>query len=330
MKFNQFRNIAAIADLGSLRAAARHIGLAQPALTRSVQELEHELGIQLFERRARGMTLTPTGEAFVRRVKNVLTEVRRAREEIDQLHGGASGSVAAAMSIMPHLAILPRLLRTFRLKYPKIELRIIEGQYPAVESDLRDGNLDFYVGPPPERRLTPGLIADKLFDNERKIFCRKGHPLVGAKSLRQLVDAEWLTTSITYSAEKELSDLFEQYQLPMPRLALRSQSALTMMVSLANSDLLAMIPKQWAEFPFTASVFSIIDIREPLVKSPPIVMIKRAGLPLTPAAEFLADLVRRQGSKSNSGSPPTLPNRFDKRRLGLHRRTKPSKRNITK
>ena len=92
MKFNQLRDVVAIAERGSLRAAARHLALAQPALTRSVHELERELGVPLFERRARGMILTPMGEAFVRRASAVLSEVRRARDEVEQLHGGTRGT----------------------------------------------------------------------------------------------------------------------------------------------------------------------------------------------------------------------------------------------
>ena len=88
------RDVVAISERGSLRAASRHLQLAQPALTRSVQELERELGVPLFERRARGMILTPMGEAFVRRASAVLSEVRRARDEVEQLHGGTRGRVA--------------------------------------------------------------------------------------------------------------------------------------------------------------------------------------------------------------------------------------------
>ena len=292
MKLNQLRNMVAIAERGSLRAAARDLGLAQPALSRSVQELEHELGVQLFERRARGMVLTPMGLAFVRRASNVMTEVRRAREEIDQLGGGTGGNIAAAMSIVPHLAIAPHILRPFRKRYPNVELLLIEGLYPTVESRLKDGSIDFYVGPPPEQKMAPELISELLFENERKIFCRKGHPLAGAKSLRELANSDWMTTSVTYNAARELNDLFSSHKLPMPRLALRSQSALTLMISLANSDVLAMVPKQWVDFPFTVGAFETIDIGE-LPPPPPIVLIKRGGLPLTPAADFLVDLVRR-------------------------------------
>ena len=223
MKLNQLRNMVAIAERGSLRAAARDLGLAQPALSRSVQELEHELGVQLFERRARGMVLTPMGLAFVRRASNVMTEVRRAREEIDQLGGGTGGNIAAAMSIVPHLANAPHILRPFRKRYPNVELLLIEGLYPTVESRLKDGSIDFYVGPPPEQKMAPELISELLFENERKIFCRKGHPLAGAKSLRELANSDWMTTSVTYSAARELNDLFSSHKLPMPRLAFRSQ-----------------------------------------------------------------------------------------------------------
>jgi LysR family transcriptional regulator, regulator of abg operon len=192
MKLNQFRNIIAINERGSLRAAARYLGLAQPALSRSVQELEHELGVQLFERRARGMTLTAMGEVLVRRAGNVMTEVRRAREEIEQLDGGTSGTVAAAMSIAAHLAIVPKMLPPFRARYPNVDLRLIEGVYPTVEAGLKDASIDFFVGPSPERNLAPELVVEKLFNNKRTILCRKGHPLAAAKSLRDLAGADWL------------------------------------------------------------------------------------------------------------------------------------------
>jgi DNA-binding transcriptional LysR family regulator len=307
MKLNQFRNIMAIAERGSLRAAARHLGLAQPALSRSLQELEQELGVELFQRQARGMTLTPMGETLIRRAGNIMMEVRRAREEIEQLNGSTSGHVAAAMSIIPHLVIMPHLLRPFRARYPRVELRLVEGLYPTVEPVLRDGTIDFYVGPPPERNLAPELVSEKVFDNKRTIFCRKGHPLAGAKSLAELANAEWLTTSITYNANEELGALFVRHRLPMPKLALRSQSALTMIVSLANSDLLAMLPAQWSSFPLTANALVTIDIGE-LLPAQPTVIIKRSGFPLTPAAEFLLDLVRRhqeQAVKSTARAKST-------------------------
>src|SRR5215470_13288605 len=186
MKFSQMRDVVAIAERGSLRAAARHLSLAQPALTRSIHDLERELGIPLFERRARGMILTPMGEAFVRRASAVLSEVRRARDEVEQLHGGTHGRVVAGLSLAAHVALLPKALRPFRARFPNVQLHIMEGWYPTMEAAVSDGSVDFYVGPQPERPPSAGLVQNKLFDNVRIILGRRGHPLGRARSLREL------------------------------------------------------------------------------------------------------------------------------------------------
>jgi DNA-binding transcriptional LysR family regulator len=292
MKFNQLRDITAIAERGSLRAAARHLAIAQPALTRSVHELERELGAPLFERRARGMILTPMGEAFVRRANAVLSEIRRAREEVEQLHGGTHGRVVAGLSLAAHIALLPAALKPFRKRYPQVQLHLIEALYPTLEARLKDGSVDFYVGPQHERPPSSELVQEHLFDNTRIVLGRRGHPLAGARSLKELTGAEWATTSVTFKAEEELRDLFEQHGLPAPRLALQSQSALTLMVALANSDLLTMVPVQWTEFVAVSKSLAPIPVKE-VFPAPSIVTVRRAGLPLTPAAELLLDLLRR-------------------------------------
>lgn len=292
MKFNQLRDITAIAERGSLRAAARHLAVAQPALTRSVHELERELGVPLFERRARGMLLTPMGEAFVRRANAVLSEIRRAREEVEQLHGGTHGRVVAGLSLAAHIALLPASLKPFRKRYPQVQLHLIEALYPTLEAGLKDGSVDFYVGPQHERPPSSELVQEQLFDNTRIVLGRRGHPLAGARSLKELTGAEWATTSVTFKAEEELRALFEQHGLPTPRLALQSQSALTLMVALANSDLLTMVPVQWTEFVAVSKSLAPIPVKE-VFPAPSIVTVRRAGLPLTPAAELLLDLLRR-------------------------------------
>ena len=293
MKFSQMRDVVAIAERGSLRAAARHLSLAQPALTRSIHELERELGVPLFERRARGMILTSMGEAFVRRASAVLSEVRRARDEVEQLHGGTRGRVVAGLSLAAHVALLPSALKPFRARYPQVQLHLIEGWYPTLEAGLKDGSVDFYVGPQHERAPSAELVQEHLFDNTRIVLGRRGHPLGRARSLRDLIDSEWATTSVTFKAEEELRELFEQHELPAPRLVLQSQSALTLMVALANSDLLTMVPIQWTQFAAVSQSLAPIRVRE-IFPAPSIVTVRRAGLPLTPAAEFLLDLMRRQ------------------------------------
>ena len=301
MKLHHLRNLLAVAEQGSLRAAAREMGIAQPAVTRSIQELERELGVPLFERRARGVVPTVMGEAFIRRAKSVDNELSRARDEIAQLRGLTHGNVRVALSMAPHMALLPYALRPFRLRYPEVRLDIIDAVFPTVAGEMTGGAIDCYIGPLPET-LPDGLIVEQLFANTRVILGRKGHPLAHAKSLRELADAQWATTSITTQAEYELGPLFMQHQLPEPKLVLQAHSALTLIVSLLHSDLLAMAPVQWTDFSLTKDALQTIEVTETL-EAAPICLIQRGGLPLTPAAEHFCDLLRRAVVHLGAGKP---------------------------
>jgi DNA-binding transcriptional LysR family regulator len=303
MKLAQITDMIAIVEHGSLRAAARRLGVPQPALTRSVRALEKELGVTLFERETRGMTLTSSGELFHRRAHVIVSELRRAREELAQDRGDDTGEIVAAMSIMPHLGMLPRALPVFRKRYPRVRLRLIEGLFPHVESRLRNGSIDFYLGAGPQTAPAPGLKVERLFENTRAVVARKGHPLAAARSLRQLVDAEWAVTSINYNAEDDLRGLFAGHKLAPPRVTLQASSTLSLMIGLLHSDLLALLPTQWNEFDLTRDALVRVPIREQL-EAPVAVLIRRPDLPLTPAAQFFCDVMGRYAPKASPIRPP--------------------------
>lgn len=307
MRFNQLRDFLAVAERGSLRAAARHLDLAQPTLTRSIHELERELGATLFERQSKGMTLTPTGEILRRRATSVTSEMRRIKEEIDQLRGNTQGKVTVCLSSVPHIALLPHALGAFRQRYPDVHLDVFDGLFPGTEAALKEGSVDCYFGPVPTS-VASHFVVEKLFDNTRVILCRNGHPLQNARSLKELVDAHWLGTSITPKAEDELGPLFASHGLPAPHLVMQAHSALTFVVSAVYSDVLLMLPVQWTQFELTRNMLRRIDVAEPLL-APPISLVTRAGLPLTPAAEYFCDMMRRAAEHmrrdAEHGIPPS-------------------------
>lgn len=313
MKLHHLRDFLAVAEQGSVRAAARKMGTAQPSVTRSIRELERELGVHLFERHARGVVLTTMGDAFLRRATSIKNELALAKDEIDQMRGLSHGTVRVALSMVPHLALLPYALQLFRRQYPDVHLDVIDAVFSTVGAEVLDGSIDCYVGPLPEV-LPDGLVTEKLFDNTRCIIGRRGHPLTRATSLRELVDAEWITTSITAKSEHELGPLFAQHGLPPPKLVLQAHSALTLMVSIISSDLLTMLPVQWTTFELTKDAFQTIKVRETL-PAPPICIVRRGALPLTPAAEYFCDMMRRavqhrvpsNASKSNAKKVAQMP-----------------------
>jgi len=298
MKLAQLRHVITVARFGGLRRAARHLGIAQPAITKSIRDLEHELGATLFERSARGMVATPIGEAFIRRCVAAQLELERAQAEVQQLKGIGAGTVSIALSTAPHVSMLPRVLGPFQRKYPDVRLRITEGLFPVVEADIRSGAIDFYVGPLPEDKLGGEYQSEKLFDNQRVVLGRRDHPLGHATSLKDLVGARWVATSVTINSEAELFPLFEQHGLPNPIITIYAQSALSMITVAASSDVLAMLPRQWLAFSQASGLLTHIPIREQ-ISAPAICMVSRTNLPLTPVAEYLSDLFRRAALNAN-------------------------------
>ena len=295
-KLHHLRDFVAIARSGSARSAARSLGLTQPALTRSLQELEIELDAGLFERHARGMTLTAAGDRFLVRAQAALEEVRRGFEEVAQAQGRMQGSVAVALSSAVVLAMLPAACAAFRRECPDVRLRVAESLFPAAEPRLRDGRLDFYMGPRPDSGLGNGYRVELLFGNERQVVGRKGHPLRQARSIEALLDAEWIVTGLHERIEEEFEEQFTALGLRAPKSAIVAESMLALLSLLATGDGLAFLPRQWTETPLLRGLVEPIAVAEPL-SGPDIVQVARAKLPLTPAAERLSTLLRRAAGK---------------------------------
>ena len=305
MKLNHFRDVVAVVERGSLRSAARHVGVTQPAITRSIRELENELGATLFERRSTGMVLTPIGEAFFRRAAGIQSEVQRVRDEIEQLKGKGVGIVSIGLSTLSHIALLPRVIGPFQRRFPNVRLRIAEGMFPAIERDLQEGTIDFYVGPLASEGQPAELLAEQLFENRRLVFGRRDHPLAGATSLAELNGARWVTGALTLISEDELAPLFVRRGLPLPTIGVSGQTLLSMIVVAASSDMLTMLPQQWLPILENTGLIKNIPVSETLAAAT-ICIVRRAAMPLTPVAEHLVNLFRRAAIK-HSRMLPVLP-----------------------
>lgn len=296
MKLHHLRDFIAIAEAGSVRGAARALGLAQPALTRSLRELEKELGASLVERQPRGVVLTAAGNAFLARARAAVGELQRGKEEIAQLGRDFQGSVTAGLSSASFLALVPQAFAAFRREMPLIRVHLIEGLFPVLEPQLRDGRLDFYIGPRPDHIPGDTYRTDLLFHNGRVVVCRAGHPRRNVKSLRDLTGADWILTGLRERAGQEFEEQFSAVGLACPQAITQADSLLALVTLLAASDAYAFVPRQWADTPLVQHLVKVLPVKEKL-QGPDIVQISRARLPLTPAAERFATLMQRAAVK---------------------------------
>ena len=120
MNLRTLRYFIAIADGGSLTAAAAAIPIAQPALTRQMRELETEMGVQLLQRMPRGVRLTQAGVTFYESAQRILAESMRLRQRLS--HEQSAGQSTVVLGVSPTLArvLLPQMVRSFN--YPRSRL----------------------------------------------------------------------------------------------------------------------------------------------------------------------------------------------------------------
>src|SRR5580700_9963377 len=126
MEMHQLRYLVAVARTGSFSRAARECRVAQPSLSQQILKLEEELGDRLFERTRRKALLTPAGSLFLPYAVSILESAKRARQEIREIGGQVRGKIllGALPTIAPYF--LPDIIRSFREKYPGVELIIHE------------------------------------------------------------------------------------------------------------------------------------------------------------------------------------------------------------
>ena len=155
-----------VADSGTVSRAARRLHLAQPAVTRHIQALEHNLGIALFDRTPTGMRPTPNGERFLARARLILRDVDRARTEANAGAQEAAGQVCVGLLASVSGLLGPDLAAAVRTQHRAIQLRIDVGYSGHVRQWLEAGAVDvavlYELGDRPEIHSVP-LLRERLW-----------------------------------------------------------------------------------------------------------------------------------------------------------------------
>lgn len=151
MNLRTLANFVAIADAGSLTAAAAAIPIAQPALTRQLRELETELGTQLFQRLPRGVRLTAAGIVLYETAQRVLADIARTRQRLAQDRGVSRSTIVLGASPTLARVLLPGLFERWIDAQDSIELRSREAFTPQLLDWLERGQVDMAIVTNPER-----------------------------------------------------------------------------------------------------------------------------------------------------------------------------------
>src|SRR5450631_616846 len=136
------RHFLAVVEHRGISSAAKAIHITQPALTKSVRQLEQLLGVKLFERLPTGMVPTRFGEVLARRVRLMDVEYRHALAEIESMKGGTGGTINVGAGPVWMARLLPPVIAEFQRQQPKVKIHLVGGVIDTLVPGLLAGRLD--------------------------------------------------------------------------------------------------------------------------------------------------------------------------------------------
>lgn len=173
-------HVVALADEGHFARAAERVHLSQPAFSRSIQAIEAELGLRLFEREPGQVRPTPAGLFLIERARRLLADARGLQREATLYRDGALGDLAFGAGPFAATTLLPQVVAALRQQHPAVGLRLELGNWQLLLQRLLAEDIEFFIAdrrdlpPDPQIRITP------LARQPVHLYVRAGHPLAGS------------------------------------------------------------------------------------------------------------------------------------------------------
>lgn len=288
MTLQQLRAFIAIVESGSFRRGAAALGVSQAGLTGSLQALESTLGVQLLQRSARGVKLTPEGERLLPRAQLITTEAERAEEDVQPQRDGVSSTLRVGLGPTPTAVLLPLVVPHFHQAHPSVRLRLLSGFHERLQPALQSGQIELAITAIPDSGVEPGLSTRLLFQSELVVVSRRAHPLVHAQSLADLRDCEWVLLGSPGGPGSSIIRVCQEHGLPPPAIAATCESFIQLSALIAMTDWLALVPAQLPEKGLLGLQTAVIRVHEE-IRGSDNSLIYRSEVPLTrPAAAFAA------------------------------------------
>ena len=287
MKLHQLAALVTASECGSLRQAAGMMRLSQPALSRSIRDLEIETGVKLLERTALGVKPTVYGAALILRSKIVEAELRHAREDIAHLKAATHGDLRIGATPVAAFSLLPVVLARFKRSRPQLRVTISDGMGESLLAGLRQGDFDMIFGRIYERLDRQEFAVDVLFNDSLVVVARRGHPLTESRRSAKIDwrDFEWILPGDDSPARTAFQRTFEARTGTPPRCTIEANNFVTMLSLLSQTDLLAVAPRQIFHVTWLQQGFVSLDLGFKFPAQPTGV-IRRARSPLSSAAQF--------------------------------------------
>jgi DNA-binding transcriptional LysR family regulator len=292
----KMRQIALLAHLDEERCvmrAAEAIGMTQPAASKLLREMEDALQVRLFERRARGIVPTSSGEILVRHARSILSEINLAQQEIATLKSGLSGQASLGAVTTPAASLVPAAIARLKREHPGLLVNVeVDHSRPLLDK-LLQGELDVLVARLPDEECVGSLQFEPLEDERHAILEGGQHPWAGKSNaeLGDLMDRPWILPPPGSVLRERLMSLFLQRGLPFPANVIQTQSLPVIMSLLRMTEAVAVLQAEVVR-PLCESGFLSPLIEDLGLEIGCFGIITRKGHRLSPGGRALVECLR--------------------------------------
>lgn len=309
LRLHQLRALDALDAQRSLIKAASTLAISQPALTRTLHNVEQVLQVRLFDRHVRGVRPTAAGLAAVAAARSVLQELRRLDEALDQLGDPEARTLSIGALPVAAAGVLPGVLARLKAERPGLRIRLHEGRTEELLPLLADGELDLVVGRLYAPDTPDGMDREPLWDEPISLLARAGHPIHDAAILtgvRSLAGWELALPTLTQRIGQDIDAFMAQLGLDGAG-ALRTSSYGLIRELLHATDMVALMPRLMMLGDLLRGTLRVVPLPILAADRPAGLIFPRGGTLSPTGLAFAACLRTYVAEVAGRGFTPAIP-----------------------
>jgi len=301
LKLRELNVLLAVAQAGSMAKAGRDMAISQSAISRAIADIEHTLGVPLFDRTPQGIELTQYGRSFLNRTIAVFDELNQGVQDIEFLADPTTGELrigtAPGLAEGVVLAVVNRLSR----KYPRVVFHIVQHS-PGVDDVLRERRVELAFGRTGTSTLEEDLNAEILFEDSLAAVAGVRNPLLRRRKIKlaELANEPWTWPAQGTDIDALMSDAFRASGIEPPRATVYAD-AINMRTRLAaTGPYIAVIPASIMKFPGKSPLISVLPVTLPTTQRQ-IGIFTLKNRTLSPLAQVFIECAREVARPSAHG-----------------------------
>jgi DNA-binding transcriptional LysR family regulator len=293
MKLQDLHVLMTVAQAGSMGKAAHRLNSTQPAVSRSIAELEHALGVRLLDRHRQGIAPTPYGRVLLDSGVAVFDELRQAVKNIEHIADPASGDVRIGSSPALAASFVSAVIDRLSRGYPGIVFHVLATQWDGLHRALKERDVDFVIAPRFGPFADDELGFETIYDDSYVVIAASRNSWVGRRRLElaELLTEPWALPPPETVLGSIAMEVFRRHGQGFPRTTVFTAPGEVRMSLLATGRFLTICPASVLRFPTKRSDVKILPVKLPFAEVPTgIVTLKNRTL--SPVAQLFIDCAR--------------------------------------